>query len=86
MIVNTFKVVSLEAKFCFSEEILQCAKTQLIFACKSGVKLINQHIFRSVTRWNLRRPSFSVLIANWQAIKPHIIPNGENVLRKLAKT
>lgn len=60
---------------------------EAVDSCLQELRKVDKSAYFSlVTRWNLRRPSFSVLIANWQAIKPHIIPNGENVLRKLAKT
>ena len=59
---------------------------EAVNSCLQELRKVDKSAYFSlVTRWNLRRPSFSVLIANWQAIKPHIIPNGENVLRKLAK-
>lgn len=60
---------------------------EAVNSCLRELRKVDKSAYFSlVTRWNLRRPSFSVLIANWQAIKLHIIPNGENVLRKLAKT
>ena len=59
---------------------------EAVNSCLQELRKVDKSAYFSlVTRWNLRLPSFSVLIANWQAIKPHIIPNGENVLRKLAK-
>ena len=60
---------------------------EAVNSCLRELRKVDKSAYFSlVTRWNLRRPSFSVLIANWQAIKPHIIPNSENVVRKLAKT